>query len=154
MQSVNTTVGAASSLLNTWTRILSQTEHNQRLILNRSWQGASQDIADVEQEARARQQAMERREIEEQQRREAAARKAEEDERRRTEAALKSSRGTSRGRVRGTSRGGSTASSASDYVGVGGQASSRGGRGASTTARRTTTGIGRGIGSVRSRGRG
>jgi hypothetical protein len=64
LQSVNQTVNSASTLLNTWTRILSQTEHNQRLILNHAWQGASQDQADQEQEAYARQQATERRELE------------------------------------------------------------------------------------------
>ena len=64
LQSVNQTVNSASTLLNTWTRILSQTEHNQRLILNHAWQGASQDRADQEQEAYARQQAAEQRELE------------------------------------------------------------------------------------------
>lgn len=151
IKNVNQTVGAASSLLNTWTRILSQTEHNQRLILNPAWQGASQDIADLEQESIARQHAIERREYEEQQRREAAARKAEDDERKRAEAALKSTRGTGRGRAKGPSRGGSTTPSRTGYVGVGG---TRGDRGTSNTARRTTSGIGRGIGSTRSRGRG
>lgn len=154
MSSVNQTVGAASSLLNTWTSILSQTEHNQRLILNPAWQGASQDIADEEQEALARQQAAERREIEELQRREAATRKAEEDERKRAEAATKATRGAARGRVRGTARGGNVGSTSTGYVGVGGQTPSRNARGTSTATRRTAGGIGRGIGSVRSRGRG
>ncbi|KAL9092592.1 MAG: hypothetical protein Q9165_004396 [Trypethelium subeluteriae] len=82
MDTVTRTVHNASTLLNTWTRILSQTEHNQRLILNPAWQGAAQDLADVENEAVLRQQATERREMEEQQRRAAAMRKAEEDQRR------------------------------------------------------------------------
>ena len=64
-QTVNNTVSATSQLLNTWTRILSQTEHNQRLILDPSWQGASQDIADIEEEAQSKQYAAEREEQEE-----------------------------------------------------------------------------------------
>ncbi|KAI9789219.1 MAG: hypothetical protein M1833_002447 [Piccolia ochrophora] len=87
METVSRTVNSASTLLNTWIRILSQTEHNQRLILNPSWEGASQDLADVENESILQQQAAERRELEEQQRREAAARRAAEEERRRTEPA-------------------------------------------------------------------
>ncbi|KAH2548694.1 hypothetical protein KXW12_004715 [Aspergillus fumigatus] len=83
MDTVARTVDSASTLLNTWTRILSQTEHNQRLILNTNWQGALQDIADMENEELLRQQAAERRERELQQQREAAARKAEEEEKKR-----------------------------------------------------------------------
>lgn len=110
-QTVNTTVSNTSSLLNTWTRILSQTEHNQRLILDPSWQGASQDIADIEEDAQAKQYAAERQEAEEQERKAAAARKLEEDERRRTEAVSKSSKPTARGRGRVASRGASTTTS-------------------------------------------
>ncbi|KAF4199815.1 hypothetical protein CNMCM8927_004679 [Aspergillus lentulus] len=83
MDTVARTVDSASTLLNTWTRILSQTEHNQRLILNPNWQGALQDVADMENEELLRQQAAERRERELQQQREAAARKAEEEEKKR-----------------------------------------------------------------------
>ncbi|KAI1938157.1 hypothetical protein LOZ66_003748 [Ophidiomyces ophidiicola] len=83
MENVSRTVSSASTLLDTWTRILSQTEHNQRLILNPSWQGATQDMADIENEALLKQQAAERRELEEQQRREALAQKAAEEERKR-----------------------------------------------------------------------
>ncbi|KAL4991307.1 DASH complex subunit Duo1-domain-containing protein [Aspergillus falconensis] len=92
METVSRTVNSASTLLNTWTRILSQTEHNQRVILNPNWQGASQDVADLENEELLRQQAAERRERELQQQREAAARKAEEDERKRAQST--STRGT------------------------------------------------------------
>ncbi|KAH7021037.1 DASH complex subunit Duo1-domain-containing protein [Microdochium trichocladiopsis] len=46
MATVSKTVDTASALLNTWTRILSQTEHNQRLILNPTWKGASADVAE------------------------------------------------------------------------------------------------------------
>ena len=84
----------ASTLLNTWTRILSQTEHNQRLILNPTWQGANNDIVEAENEMIARQQAATRLEMDEQNRREAeAARKAEEEERRLEAAAISDSRG-------------------------------------------------------------
>ena len=148
-QSVSRTVHNASTLLQTWTRILSQTEHNQRLILNRPWQGATQDLADIENEAIQRQHAAERREIEEQARREAAARKAEAEERRRQEAAAKP--GTKgRGRGRGT-RGGSVTASSSGYVSVGGQGGRGAARGGSTAGSRGGSGIGRGL---RGRGRG
>ncbi|KAI8950375.1 DASH complex subunit Duo1-domain-containing protein [Xylaria longipes] len=69
MQTVSNTVTTASTLLNTWTRILSQTEHNQRLLLNPSWKGASQDLADMESEAAAKAAAAERRAAEEERRR-------------------------------------------------------------------------------------
>lgn len=149
MNTVSRTVHNASTLLQTWTRILSQTEHNQRLILNRSWQGATQDLADIENESIQRQHAAERREIEEQARREAAARKAEAEERRRQEAAAKP--GTKgRGRGRGT-RGGSVTASSSGYVSVGGQGGRGAARGGSTAGSRGGSGIGRGL---RGRGRG
>ncbi|OCL06200.1 hypothetical protein AOQ84DRAFT_321782 [Glonium stellatum] len=149
MDTVSRTVHNASTLLQTWTRILSQTEHNQRLILNRSWQGATQDLADLENEAIQRQYAAERREMEEQARKEAAARKAEAEEKRRQEAAAKP--GTKgRGRGRGT-RAGSVTASSSGYVGVGGQGGRGAARGGSTTGTRGGSGIGRGL---RGRGRG
>lgn len=149
-QAVSRTVTNASSLLHTWTRILSQTEHNQRLILNPSWQGASEDISAMETEAVRRRQEQERKEMEEVQRREASARKAEEDERRREEVASgRGSRG-SRGRGRGTRR-----ASSSGYVGVGGQGGRGVNRDVGTTPRRVSSGIGRGLsGRGRERGRG
>ncbi|RAO64800.1 uncharacterized protein BHQ10_000812 [Talaromyces amestolkiae] len=98
METVSRTVDSASTLLNTWTRILAQTEHNQRLLLNPQWQGASHDIAEMESEAVAKQQAVERRERELQERREAAARKAEQEEKARAAAT------TATGRGRGTTR--------------------------------------------------
>ncbi|KAI9673138.1 MAG: hypothetical protein M1817_003000 [Caeruleum heppii] len=124
METVSRTVTSASTLLNTWIRILSQTEHNQRLILNPSWQGAGQDVADLENESILKQQAAERREIEEQQRREAATRKAAEAERQRAEGTVgRGTRGT-RPRGRGVPRGRAVASSGygapqSGYVGRG-----------------------------------
>lgn len=143
MKTVNSTVSAASSLLNTWTRILSQTEHNQRLILDPTWQGASQDIADIEEEAQAKQDAAERREQEEQERKAAAARKAEEDERRRAEAATRvTTKTTSRGRGRGvsTSRGANSMATSSTPATTSSNSSLLR---APSTSRRGTSGIGR-----------
>ncbi|EON64797.1 hypothetical protein W97_04030 [Coniosporium apollinis CBS 100218] len=157
MDTVHRTVTSASTLLNTWTRILSQTEHNQRLILNPNWHGASQDLADIESEAFQRQQAAEQSRIHEQMRREAAARKAEEEESRRAEAGSRPASGA-RGRGRGVRGGrasaggaagrgagaGAGSGSGSGYVGVGGQ----GGRGSG----RTTPGTGRGASGIPGRG--
>ncbi|KAI0187534.1 DASH complex subunit Duo1-domain-containing protein [Xylaria flabelliformis] len=110
MQTVSNTVTTASTLLNTWTRILSQTEHNQRLLLNPSWKGASQDLADMESEAAAKAAAAERRAAEEERRRAEVRRRAEEQQRQREAAGSASgSTSTTRGRVstrgvRGTTR--------------------------------------------------
>ncbi|KAI9798450.1 MAG: hypothetical protein M1825_005357 [Sarcosagium campestre] len=168
METVSRTVNSASTLLNTWVRILSQTEHNQRLILDPSWQGASQDLADIENEAILKRQAAERKEAAEKQRREDAARKAELEEKRRTNPTV--SRGTrglrSRGRAAVTSatttasstRG--SGSTSRGYVGVGGQGGLRGtnrgrvGLGTGIGAGRAASGIGRGIGAARGRGPG
>ncbi|KAI6796600.1 hypothetical protein KC367_g6559 [Hortaea werneckii] len=65
MGTVQRTVENASTLLATWTRILSQTEHNQRLILNPQWQGATQDVEDIESEELRRQQESERKDYRE-----------------------------------------------------------------------------------------
>ncbi|OLN85147.1 DASH complex subunit duo1 [Colletotrichum chlorophyti] len=120
MDTVGSTVSNASTLLNTWTRILSQTEHNQRLILNPNWRGASQDLIEIEAETLQKQQLAERRAAEEERRREAARRKREEEEEeRQRQAAVGNAprgRGVSRGRVRGgttTTRGHSYSSSTS-----------------------------------------
>ncbi|KAJ5155509.1 hypothetical protein N7492_008312 [Penicillium capsulatum] len=104
METVSKTVTSASTLLNTWTRILSQTEHNQRLILDPNWHGATRDVAEMENETIQKQQAAERREQALQQQREAAARKAEEEERRRAQT-TRGARGSSRGTVRSTGLG-------------------------------------------------
>src|ERR1700722_16509223 len=104
-QTVSRTVTSASTLLNTWTRILSQTEHNQRLILDPNWQGASQDIQDMENEVVLKAQAQERRAAEEEKRREEARRRAEDEERQRQAGSVtRGARGT-RGRGRGVGRG-------------------------------------------------
>ncbi|KAK1058350.1 hypothetical protein LTR74_013468 [Friedmanniomyces endolithicus] len=94
MGTVQRTVESASTLLGTWTRILNQTEHNQRLILNPNWQGATQDLDDAENEDLRKQQDAERRVLEEQRRKEEAQRKAEEEERRRAVAAPTGGRGS------------------------------------------------------------
>ncbi|KJZ74669.1 hypothetical protein HIM_06019 [Hirsutella minnesotensis 3608] len=83
MEVVSKTVGNASTLLNTWTRILSQTEHNQRLVLHPSWKGATEDLAEQEAELIERQRAAERKAAEEEQRREELRRRREEDEEKR-----------------------------------------------------------------------
>ncbi|KAI9892411.1 MAG: hypothetical protein M1814_001614 [Vezdaea aestivalis] len=158
METVSSTITSASALLNTWIRILSQTEHNQRLLLNPDWHGASQDLADLESESTLKQQAAERREIEERMRAEAATRRAE-DERKKAERDSTAT-GATRGRGRTRSRAGSGAASAtagststsSRYVGVGGQ----GGRRGSTTVPRggmVGSGVGRTASGI-SRGRG
>ncbi|KAL8673887.1 MAG: hypothetical protein Q9168_001707 [Polycauliona sp. 1 TL-2023] len=145
MDTVSRTVNDASTLLNTWSRILSQTEHNQRLILDPSWHGATQDLADTENESLLKQQEKERSELEELRRREARARKAEEEEKRRLEnAGSKSSRGA-RGRGRGSSRAGRSASQASQ------SGSTTPARPSGSRVARAGSGIGRG---TRGRSRG
>jgi len=146
MGTVQRTVVNASTLLATWTRILSQTEHNQRLILNPNWHGASQDVEDIENEEVRWQHETERRAVEEQRRREEAQRRAEEEERRRA-VATPSTRGASK--TRGTRGTRGTSSSSRGYTGVGGQT----GRGRGTAGTRGS-GIGRGTSATRGRGRG
>lgn len=120
--------------------------------MNPAWQGASQDLNDIENEVQRAQQEAQRRQIEEQQRREAAARKAEDDERRRAETTSKGTsavrgRGRARGKV-GSSMGGTNSRAA--YVGVGGQGGRGVERGGPNSAR-GNSGIGRGL---RGRGKG
>lgn len=140
---VSRTVNNAATLLITWTRILSQTEHNQRLILNPTWQGASQDISDMEKENAAKSEEKERRDIEDVQRREATARRVEEDERRREEAAaVRGIRGPKL-RTRGGRKG-----SSSSHAGVGEQRGTFGAGGGGTGGSamgRAGSGIGRGL---------
>nr|CDP28374.1 Putative protein of unknown function [Podospora anserina S mat+] len=148
LQTVSQTVTNASTLLNTWTRILSQTEHNQRLILSPNWKGASGDIADMEHEALLKQQEEERRAREAERRREEARRKAEEEERKRAAGTVSAGSGTTRGRglARGTTTGRgrgaglvrSTSSAGRTTTGTGIA------RGGGSTSSRGTSGIGRG----------
>ncbi|KAI9841579.1 MAG: hypothetical protein M1838_003510 [Thelocarpon superellum] len=153
MDTVSRTVTSASTLLNTWIRILSQTEHNQRLLLDASWQGATQDVADLENESILKQQAAERRELEEVQRREAlaaaaAARRAQEEDRRRVDGGAtgtgRGTRGTRGTRGRGRVGAGPAAAAGGRGVPV---VSSGYGRGGSYTARGggAPSGIGRGV---------
>jgi hypothetical protein len=146
MGTVHQTVNNASTLLATWTRILGQTEHNQRLVLNPQWQGATQDMEEMENEENRRQAEAERRAVEDQRRREEAQRKAEEDERKRAAAAAAPVRG---GRVRGT-RGGSAPSTTSRYTAAGTSV----GRGRGTIPAARGSSIGRGSSVARGRGRG
>lgn len=143
MGTVSTTVTSASTLLNTWTRMLGQTEHNQRLLLDPNWKGASQDLVDAENEVVMRAQAAERKAAEEARRREEARAKAEEEER------VRLAGGTTRGRVtRGRGRGlrGSVSGS------VSGQ---RPASGLGRTVSQRGSGIGRGgVSSTRGRARG
>ncbi|KAB8229969.1 DASH complex subunit Duo1-domain-containing protein [Aspergillus alliaceus] len=151
MDTVSRTVDSASTLLNTWTRILSQTEHNQRLILNPNWQGAVQDVADSENEERLKQQAAERRERELQEQREAAARKAEEAEKRRAQAPA--TRGT-RGRVRSSGLGRTPSVSYSrTNPSTTRTTASTTRESSTTTTRRPVSGIARGPSVTRGRGR-
>lgn len=152
---MNTTVSAASTLLNTWTRILSQTEHNQRLILDPNWHGASQDITNIEQEATERQRAAERQEAEELERKSAAALRAEEEEKRKADLVAKQSRySRAKGSSRmGTTGRGSSSSTSTSYVQMGGSTNTTTGTKRGTTAgRRVNSGIGRGSTGRGSRG--
>ena len=157
-QTVNNTVTAASTLLNTWTRILSQTEHNQRLILDPNWHGASQDIADMEEEAVEKQRVADRREAEEQERKMAAARRTEDEEKRKADLAAKQTKQTSRGTGRIGVAGRGAGPTSSSYVQMGGSnntsTSTSSIKRGTTSTRRTTSAISRGVGSRGSRGRG
>lgn len=147
MGTVHQTVNNASTLLATWTRILGQTEHNQRLILNPQWQGATQDMEELENEEIRRQAELERRAVEEQRRREEAQRKAEEEERKKAAAAAAPTRGVSRAR---STRGVPSSSTTSRYTASGTSV----GRGRGTIPAARGSGIGRGTSATRGRGRG
>ncbi|KAM5435905.1 hypothetical protein McanMca71_000346 [Microsporum canis] len=153
MESVSRTVSSASTLLDTWTRILSQTEHNRRLVLDPSWHGATQDMADMETEARERQQEAERRELELQQRKLEQERKAEEEQRKRAAQTSSANRGR-RGIVRPSTRAGVSRTQNVSRTQAGQTTtrvptSSRG----IPTARRAGTDTGRSSGIARGRGR-
>ncbi|EPE05980.1 dash complex subunit duo1 [Ophiostoma piceae UAMH 11346] len=133
MKTVAQTVGNASALLSTWTRLLSQTEHNQRLLLDPQWKGATNDLAELEAEEVHRQQEAERRAAEAERRAAETKRKAEEEERRRT-AGTSTSTTTGRG-LRGGLRG--TRVSRTVY----GSTRGVGTRGASTSGSTTFSGL-------------
>ncbi|KAM3421577.1 hypothetical protein BST61_g1964 [Cercospora zeina] len=144
MENVHQTVSNASTLLATWTRILSQTEHNQRVILNPNFQGASQDLEDIESDEVRRQQEAERRAFEQQRRQEEAQRKAEEEDRKR--AAAEATR-TRAGLNRTRSTRGTTSSTRGQPAGRG-RGLTAATRGASSYGRvsSATRGRGRGLG--------
>lgn len=146
-QVVAKTVANASTLLNTWTRILSQTEHNQRLALHPGWKGVTEDLAEQEAEASEKQRAAERRATEEEQRREELRRRREEEETARR-LAPSSSRGT-RGLRRTRSLG--RIATRSGTTGSGSRLPEP--PTSSSSRSRGTSGIGRGIGTTRSRSR-
>ncbi|KAL6818484.1 DASH complex subunit Duo1 domain-containing protein [Trichoderma sp. SZMC 28013] len=158
MDSVSKTVSNASTLLNTWTRILSQTEHNQRLILDPTWKGATNDLAEIEAEALRKQQEEARKAAEEEERKEELRRRREEEELRRKLPASASARGArgstaglrgARGRTRVATASSRMRSRSSSRI-----ATSSGYSGSSTisaSSSRGTSGIGRGLGTTRSR---
>jgi hypothetical protein len=122
-------------------------------MLDPEWNGASQDIADIEAESLERQRAAERRETEQEEKKRTAARKAEEEERRKAEAVPKPAKaGTSRGTSRSGSaaRGSNASTPSTSHVQIGGGTTKRG----ASSTRRTTSGIGRGAARGSTRGRG
>ncbi|KAF3761470.1 hypothetical protein M406DRAFT_342255 [Cryphonectria parasitica EP155] len=157
MGSVSRTVDNASTLLNTWTRILSQTEHSQRLILNKDWNGSTRDLEAVEEDRLEQQLAAQRRAEAEDRRREEARRRAEEQERARLAGTtttgrgrgVPGARGTRTTRARGVLRGGVANISGLDRGGASASSSRAGsqigrGFGAGRTARGTRA-TGRGV---------
>ncbi|PNP46763.1 hypothetical protein TGAMA5MH_01714 [Trichoderma gamsii] len=153
MESVSKTVSNASTLLNTWTRILSQTEHNQRLILDPTWKGATDDLAEIEAEALRKQQAEARKAAEEEERKEELRRRREEDEQRRklpASAAARGARGAPSGRGARGARGRTRIATGSSRIATRSRYSSSNSASASSSSR-GTSGIGRGLGTTRSR---
>lgn len=146
LKTMQTNMNSAKTLLKTWSSILSQAEHNQRLILDSRWQGATKDLEDLANDDLRRQAEAQRKIIEENARREAAQRKQEEETRKREADEQRRARGTSRTRsVRGSSMG----SAASTR----GQSSTSSTRERGGITRGTTSGIARGT-TTRGRGRG
>ena len=113
----------ADKLLDKWVRILSQTEHTQRLLFNKGWHGATRD--DEMQQERERQLEAERRRAQERERErqtreaeERQRREAHEEQRRAKESGLQR-RGISKRSVAGSSSvGASSSSSSSGTAGV------------------------------------
>lgn len=146
LQTMQTNMNSAKTLLKTWSSILSQAEHNQRLILDSRWQGATKDLEDIASEDLRRQADAQRKIVEENARREAAQRKQEEEARKREADQQKKTRGIGRTRsVRGTALGTSASTR--------GPSSTTTVRGRGGISRGTTSGIARGS-TIRGRGRG
>ncbi|KAM0522399.1 hypothetical protein ACHAPE_001988 [Trichoderma viride] len=153
MESVSKTVLNASTLLNTWTRILSQTEHNQRLILDPAWKGATDDLVEIEAEALRKQQAEARKVAEEEERKEDLRRRREEDEQRRklpASASARGARGAPSGRRARGARGRTRIATGSSRIATRSRYSSSNNALASSSSR-GASGIGRGLGTTRSR---
>ncbi|KAJ8607782.1 hypothetical protein MRB53_040078 [Persea americana] len=60
LQTMQGNMNSTKALLKTWSRILSQAEHNQRLLLDPHWQGATKDVEDIQNEELQQQQEAER----------------------------------------------------------------------------------------------
>ncbi|KAL0633843.1 hypothetical protein Q9L58_007214 [Maublancomyces gigas] len=150
METVSSTVASANTLLDLWIRILSQTEHTQRLLLSGHWQGATQDLHDIDAESTHQAREAERRRQHERERAEEREREAEAAAARREAAERKPppTRGT-RG-YRGTRRTGSSGSRGGGSRIVP-PASGTGSRGGSESRAPAGTGIGRGVGGMRGR---
>ncbi|KAM0255365.1 hypothetical protein ACHAQJ_005807 [Trichoderma viride] len=154
MNSVSKTVSNASALLNTWTSILSQTEHNQRLILDPTWKGATNDLVEIEAEALRKQQAEARKAAEEEERKEELRQRREEEEHRRklpASASARGARGTTAG-LRGA-RGRTRAATGSSRIATSSNYSSSNTIPAASSSRGTssTSGTERGLRTTRSR---
>ncbi|RKF71817.1 DASH complex subunit Duo1 [Golovinomyces cichoracearum] len=149
MDTVSQTVKSASILLDTWVRILSNTEHNQKLIMNPRWKGASIDIANMEKESSLKAQAEFRRAIEEERQKEESRKNEEEEEERQKHAGTSARSRSTLGSFRGSKLGSTQNSSHFPGRLSNIQSNTRGaqkGRGGS--------GIGRGLGGSRVRLRG
>ncbi|TGZ83107.1 hypothetical protein EX30DRAFT_394346 [Ascodesmis nigricans] len=147
METVSQGVTNANNLLDLWIRILSQTEHNQRLLQSESWHGLTKDLADVEEEERQRKEEVERR-VEDARRRAAEREKeAAAAEARRVAAEKKPVRGIRKG-VTPSSRGRGRGGGGGGGIPAPGPSSGRGG----TVGR--GSGIARGAGTARGRGKG
>ncbi|KAJ2300045.1 hypothetical protein IWW54_006394 [Coemansia sp. RSA 2705] len=87
----NSNVSQTTQLLDIWVRVLSQTMHNQRFLLNEDWQGSSMDAAKLDgliQRDIQRQEAVERQAREAELKREQELAEAREREKQRAELAL------------------------------------------------------------------
>ena len=150
MATVSATVDSASSLLDMWTRILSRTEHTQRLILNPAWRGAGADLAEAEKEAQEFRREARRREEDRARREEERRLQLEEAEARRN---AEASKGRVRGRVRAGRAGGTGSRGTSVSRGIA-AASAQSSRGMPTTGRAAAAQYGRVRGRATGRGNG
>ncbi|KAF3937948.1 hypothetical protein ABW19_dt0202238 [Dactylella cylindrospora] len=152
MSTVNQAVNNANFLLDKYSQILSQSTHTSRIILNGHWQGSTNDVAEMEQEAQMAVIEAERRKREEE---EAAAAREREARAREAAAAAAATRaaGDKRGRATGRKTPGSRSASAGSGV-YGSSGYNSQGTTSGTSSRGTTRGILRGSGLARYAGRG